>query len=142
MSPTNVQSQFCANPNYFASVLAPAVERRLPPQDSYSGMAVDYLTHARPFVQTVSQDLCDDGRMSLESAKSATSFIARSATTAAVAVGTVGLAVTGAVFGSPFVALGLGAAALAVLPWAAEKAVFAVGNFAGELLDGVKKDPA
>jgi len=141
MSPTNVQSQFCANPNYFTSVLTPAVERRLPAQDSYSGMAVDYLTHARPFFQTVSQDLCDDGRMSFESAKSATSFITRSATTAAVAVGTVGLAVTGAVFGSPFVALGLGAAALGVLPWAAEKAVFAVGSFAGELLEGVKKDP-
>jgi hypothetical protein len=141
MSPTTIQSQFCAHANYFSSVLAPAVEKRLPSQESYSGMVVDYLTHARPFLKTVSQDLCDDGRMGLGSARSATSFITRSATTAAVSVGTVGLALTGAVFGSPAVALGLGAAGLAVLPWAAEKAVFALGDFAGELLAGVKKDP-
>lgn len=140
MSTTNVQSQFCANPNYFSSVLAPAVESRLPSRGSYSGVVVDHLTNARPFIETVSQDLCDDGRMGIESARSATSFITRSATTAAVTVGTVGLALTGAVFGSPAVALGLGAAGLAFLPWMAEKAVFAFGDFAGELLSGVKKD--
>lgn len=140
MSPTNIQSKFCANPNYFSSILTPAVERRLPSQGSYSGMAMDYLTNARPFFQTVSQDLCDDGRIGLESAKSATSFITRCATTAAVTVGTAGLAITGAVIGSPAVALGLGVAGLAVLPYLAEKAVFGLATFVSELLDGVKKD--
>ena len=140
MAPTNMQSQVCLNPNYFSSVLTPAVERRLPSQDSYTGMTVDYLTNARPFFQTVSQDLCDNGRMGIESAKSATSFITRSATTAAIAVGTAGLAITGAVIGSPVIALGLGVAGLAVLPYLAEKAVFGVANFASELLNGVNKD--
>lgn len=142
MAPTNVQSQFCPNGNYFNSVLTPAVEKRLPPQDSYAGMAVDYLTSARPFFQTVSRDLCDDGRMGIESAKGATSFITRSATTAAVGLGTAGLAITGAVIGSPMIALGLGFAGLAVLPYVAEKIVFGVAHFAGELLDGVKKGEA
>lgn len=142
MAPTPVQSQFCARPNFFSSVLAPAVEKRLPPRDSYPGMAVDYLTNARPFVQTVSQDLCDDGRIGIDSAKSATSFMTRSATTAAVTVGTAGLAITGAVIGSPMMALGLGLAGLTVLPYLAEKVVFGVAHFAGELLDGVRKDNA
>lgn len=142
MAPTNIQSQFCANPNYFSSVLTPAVENRLPQQGSLTGMAVDYLTNTRPFLQTVSQDLCDDGRMSFESAKSATSFITRSATTAAVTVGTAGLVVTGAVLGSPAIAFGLGVAGLAVLPYLAEKAVFGIADFAGELLNGVRKEPS
>ena len=140
MAPTNAPSQFCLTPNYFSSVLTPAVQSRLPEQGSIQGRVVDYLTNVGPFFQTVSQDLCDDGRMGIESTKSATSFIARSATTAAVAVGTTSLAITGAVLGSPLIALGLGAAGLVVLPYVAEKAVFRIADFAGELLNGVKKD--
>ena len=140
MAPTNVQSQFCSYPNYFSSVLTPAVQDRLPEQGSISGRVVDYLTNVGPFFQTISQDLCDDGRMGIESTKSATSFIARSAATAAVTVGTAGLAITGAVLGSPMIAVGLGVAGLVALPYLAEKAAFGIANFAGELLSGVQRE--
>jgi len=139
MAPHNVRSDLCSNPNYFSSVLAPAVERRLPERGSLSAGVVDYLTHAGPFFQTVSQDLCDDGRMGLSSFQSATKFITRSGTTAAVAVGTAGLAVTGAVVGSWTAAVGLGVAGLAILPYVAERVVFGVADAAGELLNGVKR---
>lgn len=66
--------------------------------------------------------------MGLESTTSTTSFITRSATSATVVGGTLGM---GAI-----VAGGIG---LAVLPYAAERAVFGVADFFGELLRGVKQ---
>lgn len=140
MAPTQTQSNFCLYPNYFSNVLTPAVEKRLPTQGSISARTLDYLTNVGPFVQTVSQDLCDDGRMGIESTKSATSFITRSATSAIVAGGTLGLAATGLVVGSPLAAIVAGGIGLAVLPYVAERAVFGVADFVGELLNGVEKD--
>jgi hypothetical protein len=140
MAPSQIQSNFCLCPNYFSNVLTPAVEKRLPAQGSLSARTLDYLTNVGPFFQTVSQDLCDDGRMSVESTKSATSFITRSATSATVVGGTLGLAATGIALGSPVGALVAGGIGLAVLPYLAERAVFGVADLFGELLSGVRKE--
>jgi hypothetical protein len=139
MAPPEMQSNFCLYPNYFSNVLTPAVEKRLPTPGSLSARTLDHLTNVGSFVQTVSQDLCDDGRMSVESTKSATSFITRSATSATVVGGTLGLAATGLALGSPVGALVAGGIGLAVLPYLAERAVFGVADFFGELLNGVEK---
>jgi hypothetical protein len=133
------ESNFCLNPNFFDSVLRPAVERRLPAVDSFSGKALDHISGIRPFFETVSKDLCDDGRMASESAESAVSFISRSATSAAIVGGTIGLATLGIVVGSPLAAVGAGLLGLAVLPPLAERAAFGILNFAGELLQRVPK---
>lgn len=132
-------NQFCLMPNFFDSVLRPAVERRLPPTDSFSGRALDHISAIRPFFETVSKDLCDDGRMGAESADSTVSFISRSATSAAIVGGTLGLATLGIVVGSPLAAVGAGLLGLAILPPLAERAAFGIANFAGELLKGVPK---
>ena len=139
MAPSQIQTNFCLYPNYFSNVLTPAVERRLPSQGSLCARTLDHLTGVGPFVQTVSRDLCDDGRMGLESTKSATSFITRSATSATVVGGPLGMAATGLVLGSPLGAIVAGGIGLVVLPYVAERAVFGVADFFGELLRGVKK---
>lgn len=77
--------------------------------------------------------------MGLESTKSATSFITRSATSATVVGGTLGMAATGLVLGSPLGAVVAGGIGLAVLPYVADRAVFGVADFFGELLRGVKQ---
>jgi hypothetical protein len=138
MASSQIQTNFCLYPNYFSNVLSPAVEKRLPSQGSPSARTLEYLTNVGTFVQTVSRDLCDDGRMGLESTKSATSFITRSATSATVVGGTLGLAATGLALGSPLGAIVVGGISLAVLPYVAERAVFGVADFFGELLRGVK----
>ena len=120
-------------------MLTPAVEKRLPSQGSLCARTLDHLTGVGPFVQTVSRDLCHDGRMGLESTKSATSFITRSATSATVVGGTLGMAATGLVLGSPLGAVVAGGIGLAVLPYVADRAVFGVADFFGELLRGVKQ---
>lgn len=140
MAPTQLGSNFCLTPNYFSSVLAPAVEKRLPAPGSYSAQALDHLTNIGPFLQTVSQDLCEDGRMNDQSARSGLSFMARSSASAIVAGGTIGLASLGLVIGSPFLALAAGAVGLFVLPSLAERAVFGIADFAGELLKGVSRE--
>jgi len=132
-------TQSCDNPSYFSDVLTPAVEERLPKKGSIAARVIDHTTGIRPFVETVSQDLCDDGRMSTESGKKAISFITRSATSAVVIGGTATLAGLGIVVGSPLLAVGAGLAALAVLPPLVEKATFDVGRFASDLLEGVRR---
>jgi len=129
----------CQNPNYFDSTVRPAVERRLPNRDSLAGIAFDHISGARPFFETLSRDLCDDGRIGAESAGSAVSFISRSATSASVIAGTIGLASLGVVVGSPLAAIGLGAASLIILPPLAEKCALGIARFAGEPLDGVRR---
>jgi hypothetical protein len=140
MSPDPIRPlPFCQNPNYIDSTLRPAVERRMPARESVVGRAFDHISGARQFFETVSRDLCDDGRMGIESAHKAVSFISRSSASAAVISGTIGLATLGVVFGSPLAALGLGVAGLALLPPLAERCALGIANFAGELLDGVRK---
>ena len=58
---------------------------------------------------------------------------------ATVVGGTLGLAATGLVLGSPLGAIVAGGIGLVVLPYVAERAVFGVADFFGELLRGVKK---
>jgi hypothetical protein len=140
MPSPQLQSTFCSYPNYFSNVLTPAVEKRLPTESSLSAQALDYLTNVGPFFHTVSQDLCDDGRIGVESTKSATSFIVRSATSAAVVGGTLSLAATGLALGSPVGALIAGGIGLAVLPHVAERAVLGIAGLFGELLNGVERN--
>jgi hypothetical protein len=132
-------TQSCDNPSYFSDVLTPAVEERLPTKGSFTARIIDHTTGIRPFVETVSQDLCDDGRMSTESGKKAIGFITRSATSAVVIGGTATLVGLGLVIGSPVLAVGAGIAALAVLPPLVERATFGVASFASDLLEGVRR---
>ncbi len=129
----------CDNPSYFSDVLVPAIDKRLPSKGSIVGRALDYTTSVRPFFETVSQDLCDDGRMSVESGNKAVSFISRSATSAIVVGATAGIVGLGLAVGTPVLAVGAGLAGLAILPPLAEKAVFGVLDFASDLLDGIRK---
>lgn len=130
--------QYCENPNYFSDVLAPAVTEKLPRPTSIPGRVLDHISGIRPFFETVSRDLCDDGRMSGESGRSAAGFISRSATSAAVITGTASLAALGLVVGTPALAIGAGIVGLAVLPPLAERAVFGAASFGQKLLDGVR----
>lgn len=129
----------CVYPNYFSNVFAPAVRDRLPEAGSWSGQALDHLTNVGPFVDTVSRELCDNGRMGRESANNAVGFITRSSTSAVVAGATLGLAAVGLVVGSPLVAIGAGLAGLAFLPPLVEKGVKGIASFAGDLLRGLKE---
>lgn len=131
--------QYCENPNYFSNVLAPTVDEKLPRPNSIPARVLDHISGVRPFLQTVSRDLCDDGRMSGESGKSALSFISRSATSAAVISATASLAALGLVIGTPALAIGAGIVGLAVLPPLAERAALGVASFAQKLLDGVRR---
>jgi hypothetical protein len=140
MAPDPISSSQCNYPNYFSSALTPAVEQRLPQTGTLGAMALDHLTSIRPFFNTVSQDLCDDGRMGVESGKSAVSFITRSAASATIIGGTAALASLGLVVGSPWIAIGAGLAGLAVLPPLAERAAFGIANFAGDLLGRVHRE--
>lgn len=130
----------CAFPNFFNSIFVPAVTRRLPEEGSIAGRVLDHTTGIRPFIQTLSHDLCDDGRIGAESARQAVSFVSRSSASAIVAGGAIGLASLGIVVGSPLAALGAGFAGLAILPPLAERAAVGVSNFFGELLAGVRRE--
>jgi hypothetical protein len=102
------------------------------------GIALDHLTSVRPFFQTVSRDLCDDALLSMESAHSATRFIARSATSAAIISTSAALLATGLTLGSPTVALLLGGFGFTLFPPLAERLVVSGTKFGKELLEGVK----
>lgn len=129
----------CVYPNYFSNVVAPAVRERLPEAGSWGGQVIDHLTNVGPFVDTVSRELCDDGRMSKESANNAVGFITRTSTSTIVAGATLGLAAVGLVVGSPAAAVGVGIAGLILLPPLVERVVKGAANFAGDLLQGVKE---
>lgn len=128
----------CVYPNYFSDVVAPAVRERLPEAGSWGGQAIDHLTNVGPFVDTLSRELCEDGRLSKESASNAVGFITRTSTSTMVAGATLGLAAVGLVVGSPAVAIGAGIAGLVLLPPLVERVVKGAANFAGDLLQGVK----
>lgn len=139
MSPEPLNTPpLCAVPNFFNSVFVPAVERRLPDEGSIAAKVLDHTTGIRPFIQTLSQDLCEDGRIGPDSARQAVSFVSRSSASAIVAGGSIALASLGIVVGSPLAALGGGLAGLAILPPLAERAAVGVSNFFGELLQGVR----
>ena len=128
----------CAFPNFFSDTLAPAVEERLPEPGSIASAVIDHTTKVPTFFDTVSRDLCDDGRMGAESRDAAVGFISRSATTAGLAVATTTLAgVALAAGAAPLTVLGAGVAAVAILPPAVEWTVNKIGGFFGQLLDGV-----
>lgn len=129
----------CDNPSYFSEVLTPAVERRLPEDGSITRKVVDHVTGIGPFFHNVSEDLCDDGRMSEQSARSAVRFITRSASTALIVGGTATLAAAGLVVGSPLAAVGAGIVGLVLLPPLAERTAFGVIRLGQELLNGVRR---
>ena len=137
MAPSPLSSS-CNYPNFFSSPLAPALQRQLPEEGTLAGRAIDHLTNVGPFLQNVSQDLCDFGRMGEQSERGAVGFFARSTTSAAVASGTLGLAALGLAFGSPLLALSAGAVGLVALPPLAERAAVGVVGFARGLLDDLR----
>lgn len=128
------QTTNCAYPNVFSDVFAPTVQDRLPRPGSVADTVLDHTTKVPTFIDTVSKDLCLDGRMGAESRDAALGFISRSSTTALVASSSASLAALAIGIGaSPVAAIGLGVAGLALLPPAAEWAVDKVGTFFGDL---------
>lgn len=127
-------SAYCENPNIFTDIYENAVQPRLPSPESVAGTVLDYTTGVNSFFQNVSGELCDTGTMGKESAESSLRFMARSAASGAVVVGTTSLVALGVVAGSPIAALGLGLAGLAVLPPLVERAAFGIASFAGDVL--------
>lgn len=135
------QRTSCAFPNYFSDTLAPAVQERLPAPGSVASTVIDHATKLPTFVDTVSRDLCEDGRMGTESRDAAVGFISRSGTTGAIAVaGTTLAGIALAAGGTPLAVVGAGVAAVAVLPPLVEWAVNKVGGFFGDLFAGVTSD--
>jgi hypothetical protein len=128
----------CVYPNYFSGVVAPAVRQRLPERDSFSGIALDHLTNVGPFVDTVSRELCEDGRIGKASAQNALGFITRSSTSTIVTGAALGLTGIGLVAGSPIAAIGAGIAGLLVLPPLVERGFTGVASFIGDLFSGWK----
>jgi hypothetical protein len=130
----------CENPSYFSEVLAPAVDEQLPSRGSLAAKIIDHTTAVRPFFDTVSRELCSsEARISGESAKRALGFVTRSTASAVVIGGVISAASLGLAVGSPFMALGVGAVALGVLPPLAEQAAFRVVGFAERLLKGISE---
>lgn len=137
---SEIHRNTCHSPNFFSEALTPTIERSLPKKGSIASRILDHSTKLPTFLQTVSQDLCDDGRMSGKSGRAALGFITRSSTTALVIGGGAtlgGLAIATA--GAPAAVVGLGLASLAVLPplveWGAQKTT----DFAGRLLSSFKE---
>jgi len=128
------QSSTCAVPNLFSNVLAPTARDYLPEPGSVASAALDHTTKFPSFVETVSKDLCDDGRMGSESRDAAIGFITRSSTSAIIGGSAATLAAVGvATAGAPAAAIGLGIVGLALLPPAAEWAANKVRSFFGDL---------
>ena len=130
-SSTPLPTDYCNYPNAFSDGLAPAVRELLPEQGSLSSKAIDHTTKIPTLLDTVSKDLCDDGRMGEESRDAAVGFITRSATSGALLVGAGTLTAIGlATAGSPLLIAGLGVAGLALLPPIVESTVKKVGSAA------------
>jgi hypothetical protein len=129
---------YCANPNIFTDIYEGAVEPRLPKAGSITDQVLEHTTAIRPFLQTVSDELCENGQIGEASARGSLSFMTRAATSAAVVAGTTSLIAFGVVAGSPVAALGLGAAGLAILPPLAERAGAGMAALAGEILGTFK----
>jgi hypothetical protein len=130
---------YCENANLFTDIYENAVQPRLPAQGSLANVALEHTTGINSFFQSVSGELCEKGRIGQESAESSLRFMARSAASGAVVVGTTSLVALGVVAGSPIAAIGLGVAGLAVLPPLAERAAFGIASFAGDVLARFRK---
>lgn len=128
----------CENPNVFTDMYENVIAPRLPDKGSLADRALTHTTGARPFFETVSEQLCEDGRIGDASARGALGFIARSATTGAVLTGTASLAALGLVVGSPVAAIGAGLLGLVILPPLAERAVHGLTRLGGDLLGQVR----
>ena len=115
-----------------SSVVVPALEKRLPTRTSIAATPLNHLTRVDPFLQTLSSDLCDDGRLS---ARSALSFISRGATSAAVISASGVVAATSLAFGAPIVPLVVGGIALGILPPLMERATFGAAKAVYELIE-------
>lgn len=134
MSP-KIDRATCAQSNFFSDSFSPAVERALPKKGSIASRVLDHSTKLPTFLDTVSKDLCDDGRMSSKSGRAALGFITRSSTTAVIAGSALtlgGIAVATA--GAPVAVAGLGLAGLALLPPVVEWGANKVADFLGGLL--------
>lgn len=135
---TSILGDSCANPNVFSDVIQPAADKRLPERGSIGEAVVDHLTGVRTYVDTVTNDLCDDGRMGEESAKSTIGFISRSSATAVVGVGGVVLGGIAIAAGAPVLAtagaVGVGLAVAAPL---AEKIALGTASFAKDVVTGI-----
>lgn len=134
MSP-QINRPTCAQNNIFSDTFSPAVERVLPRKGSLASRVLDHSTKLPTFLDTVSKDLCDDGRMSGKSGRAALGFITRSSTSALVAgsafsLGGIALATAGA----PVAVAGLGLAGLAFLPPVVEWGANKVTDFLGGIL--------
>lgn len=138
MSTVN-QKNGCEYPNYFSDTFTPAVQKRLPDANTFGSQVLDYTTKIPTFIETVSSDLCEDSRLGTESLKAAVGFITRSTTTVVVAGSAATATLIGAATGAaPIIGIGLGIVGLTVLPPLAERVVGRIGEFLGELLQGVK----
>jgi hypothetical protein len=129
---------YCANENLFSEIYEGSLKPRLPAEGSLADGVLKHTTAVQPFLQTVSTELCDNARISGESARTTFSFIARSAATAVVVTSTASLAALGIVVGSPVAAVGLGIAGLIALPPIAERAAFGLASLAGGVLSRLK----
>jgi hypothetical protein len=134
----DVTTAYCANENLFSQLYEESLKPRLPAEGSLADRVLKHTTGVQPFLQTVSSELCDNGRVTQESGRRSLSFMARSAATGVVITGTTSLAALGVVIGSPVAAVGLGVAGLVALPPIAERAAFGLVSWAGEALDRFK----
>ncbi len=134
--------QGCDNPNFFDSVVAPAISENLPRPDSVPGKVIDHLTNVNSFLSTVRNDLCDDNRLSSQSGREALGFCARSIASIAVGTTTVGLAGVGLAVSGPVAAigvLGVGAIAFLVAPSLAQGLTEKVADVASGLMDKTRE---
>ncbi len=118
--------RYCANDNVINSVVVPNFEEALPAQGSIGSKIINHLTNAYDLVGTIQTELCDNGRITGQSARELAGVAARSVTSAAVVYGTGALVAIGAVASGPLAAAGAlaaGATALVFGPPAAERAV-------------------
>jgi hypothetical protein len=140
MSP-QIDRTTCTQGNFFSDVLSPSVERALPKKGSLASRVLDHSTRLPTFLDTVSEDLCDDGRMSSKSGRAALGFITRSSTTAIVAGGALTLgSIAVATAGAPVAVAGLGFAGLAFLPPVVEWGANKVADFFGGLLTSISRE--
>ena len=134
---SDLSGRFCPKDNFINAVVAPNLESSLAPRVSIGGKIINHLTNAYDLVGTLQQELCDNGRISGQSARELAGVAARTATSGAIIYGTGTLAAIGAVTAGPILALGAlaaGGVALAFGPPAAERLVNWGLDSVGDLL--------
>ena len=128
----------CTYPNVFSEVIEPAVEKRLPERGSISDAVVNHLTGVRSYVETVTDDLCDDQRVGSDTAQSTIGSVSRTiATTAVLTVGAIASAAAVATGGAVLATAGLVGVGLVVAPPLAEKIAIGVARFGKDIVTGI-----